>query len=209
MRRKLSTTVVLVMALLALVLPTTAWAGDVFKFKGASADAFFSSVDGAGCVFTDVFLFASDEAVHNPPGSGGASSATSLFIAQYDACAGAQLLAADGFAPLTAVDFQMQNRLEGATLNATVNVYDYVTGNSFTVVINLAWSATGPIGRQNGHYHYQSPGCTTSGHTNGTFRPASATGSISDGTTNFISAPSNSAGLRQVKNGDVTIGCGS
>lgn len=208
MRSKFSITVVLAMALLALVLPTSAWAADVFKFKGATGDAFFSSVDGSGCVTTDVFLFANDEAIHNPPGSGSSSSVTSLFISQYNFCTGTQLLGASGFATLAGGDFQVQNKLDAATLNATVNVVDFMTGNSFNVAINLAWSATGPASRQNSHFHLQSPGCKTSGHSNSTFRSASVTGSISDGTTNFTPAPSNGAGLSQVKNGNVTIGCG-
>jgi hypothetical protein len=53
-----------------IVLAAPAWAGDTFRFKGQSANAFFSSTDPSECIFTDVFVFASEEAVisHDPPG---------------------------------------------------------------------------------------------------------------------------------------------
>jgi hypothetical protein len=207
MHKQLTIPIVLAMALLALVLPTTAWAADVFKFKGQSADAFFASVDASGCIVTNVFVFASDDAIHNPPGSGNSSSATSLYISQYNSCTNTQLLGASGYATLADPDFQVQ-KLDSATLNATVNVFDFVSNTSFNVSISLAWTATGPTSRQNSHFHFQSPGCTVNGQSNGTFRTASASGSVSDGATNFISAPSNGADLSLVKNGNITVGCG-
>ena len=208
MHKQLTIPVVLAMALLALVLPTTAWAADVFKLKGQSADAVFSSVDASGCIFTNVFVFASDDAIHNPPGAGNSSSVAILYISRYDSCSGTQLLGASGFATLADADFQVQNKLDAATLTATVNVFDFVSNASFNVAVNLTWTATGPTSRQNSHFHFQSPGCTVNGQSNSTFRPASASGSVSDGATNFIAAPANGAELSSVKNGNLTVGCG-
>ena len=185
---------------------TTALAGDVFHFKGRAADAFFSSSPD-GCFFTDVFVFASEEIFQSPPGPAGSFSGTFLFISQYDVCAGTQLRAAEGFAQLGDPDFQITRKLTSATLSATVNVFDFVSGTSFDVDVNLAWTGAGPLSRQNGNSHFHSPGCSVNSHFNSTFRPAGASGSVSDGATNFTPDPSLGAGMFSAKNGDVVIGC--
>jgi len=199
---------VLALALATFSLPTTAWAASVFNFKGQSADAFFSSTDPSGCIFTDVFLFASEQTFQNPPGPGIPSSGTGLFISQFDSCTGTQLLAADGFASLAGPDFQVNRTLNSATLNATVNVFDFVSGASFDVDVNLTWTGAGPLARQNGHFHFQSPGCISNGSFSGTFRSATASGSVSDGATNFTPAPSVFASIGSARSGSVTVGCG-
>ena len=160
MRTTIKLLVVLALALATFSQTTTASAGSVFHFKGQGADAFFSTTDPSGCIFTDVFVFASEEVFQNPPGPRSASSATSLFISQYDACTGTQLLAADGFASLADPDFQVLGKLNSATLTATVSMFDFVSGTSFDVDVNLAWTGAGPLSRQNGNSHFHSPGCS-------------------------------------------------
>jgi len=203
-------TIIKLLAVLALALATfsqhtTASAGSIFHFKGKSADAFFSSSDG--CVFTDVFVFASEEIFQNPPGPSSASSGANLFISQFDACTGEQLLAADGFASLADPDFQVARKLTSATLNATVNVFDFVSGTSFDVFVDVTWTGTGPLGRQNGNFHFHSPGCNFNSHFNSTFRSAEASGSVSDGATNFTPDPSLGASIFSARSGDVVVGC--
>ena len=185
---------------------TTASAGDIFHFKGRAADAFFSSSPD-GCFFTDVFVFASEEIFQNPPGPAGTFSGTFLFISQYNVCEGTQLLAAEGFAQLGDPDFQITRKLTSATLSATVNVFDSVSGASFDVGVNLAWTGAGPLSRQNGNSHFHSPGCSSNSHFNSTFRPAGASGSVSDGATNFTPDTSLGASIFSARSGDVVVGC--
>lgn len=73
--------IVLALILGTLTISTTAWAGDTFRFKGRSANAFFSNVDPSGCIFTDVFVFASDDASisHDPPGPPSSFSGSGAF----------------------------------------------------------------------------------------------------------------------------------
>ncbi len=200
--------VVLTLTLAVFSLPTTAWAGEVFSFKGKSAGAFFSSTDPSGCIITDAFVFASEDTFQNPPGPGNSSSGASLFIAQFNVCTSTQLLAASGFASLADPDFQVLGKLNSATLNATVNVFDFVSSSSFNVDVDLTWTGTGPLSRQNSHFHFQSLGCNASGHSNSTSRSAEASGSVSDGATNFTPVPSLGASLSSAKSGNVFIGCG-
>ena len=72
--------VVLTLTLASFSLPTTAWAGEVFRFNDQSANTFFSST--SGCIATDVFVFASENTSQNPPGPGNSSSGAGLFISQ-------------------------------------------------------------------------------------------------------------------------------
>ena len=115
---------------------------------------------------------------------------------------------ASGFAALTEPDFQLSGpgqRLESATLNTTIPVFDFVSFTSFDVTINLAWTATGPLTRDNGHFHSQGPGFIVNGNFNGLVRPAEASGSVSDGSTNFTPNPSNFAQIASVRSGTVFI----
>ncbi|HLA05801.1 MAG TPA: hypothetical protein VJ022_00030 [Anaerolineales bacterium] len=200
---------ILALALAVFGQHTTAGAGGggEGKFKGQSADAFFSSIDPSGCIYTGVGVFAGEQVYQNPPGPGSASSWTSLYISQYDYCTDTQLLAADGFASLAPPDFQVSEKLDSAALSATVNVYDYVSDSSFNVLVDLTWRGIGPLSRQKNRSHFHSPGCIINSRFNGTFRPAEASGSVSDGAMNFIPDPSVGAGISSSKSGTVVIGC--
>ena len=181
--------------------------GGTFRFKGQSANAHFSSVDPSGCIYTDVFVYASEQIIATQPGPGTPSSGASLSILQFDACTGTQLIGADGFASLTGPDFQVSKKLNSATLNTTVNVFDYLTGTSYDVSIALTWTGISPLGRQTSEFHYQFAGCHQNYHNNGTFRFAQASGSVSDGVTDFAASPSADASISSAKSGSVSTGC--
>src|SRR5262249_32672552 len=128
-------------ALVVLILPATVLAGDSFNFRGPTADASFSST--SGCLLTDVFVFANDGRLHDPPGPGTPSSVAEVNIFQFDSCSGIQLMAAFGQASLAAADFQVARGLNSATLNTTVQVFDFISGNTVNVDLALNWTATG------------------------------------------------------------------
>jgi hypothetical protein len=205
-------TAIKVLAALALALAlfgqySDALAGDIFKTKGLGAEAYFFSVDPSGCVVTDVGVFARDETFQNPPGSGDPSSWVFLYISQNDYCNGVQVVYADGFTSLANPDLQVSRRLDLATLTTTVNVYDYFSGTSYDVYVDLSWQGSGPPTRQSSHFHTHSPTCNINSRFNGTFRFGGATGSVSDGTTNFTPETAYDARLFSVKSGDVFVGC--
>jgi hypothetical protein len=171
------------------------------------AEAYFTSVDPSGCIVTDVGVFVRDENFQNPPGSGSPSSWVFLSISQYDYCRNTQLLYADGFTSLAEADFQTTRRLDWATLNTTVTVYNYTSDEFFDVYVDLTWTGSGPLSRQNSHFHSHSPGCNINSHFSGTFRFAEASGTVSDGTTNFAAEGSDFAQIFSAKSGDVYVGC--
>ena len=208
MKTTIKLTIAFALALATFSQHTAASAGGVFKARGKGASANFSSVDTSGCVFTDVFVNPNEGFFQSPPGPGSASSGVLLAISQYDACAGVQLLAAEGFAPLGDPDFQVFGNLQSATLTATVNVFDFVTGTSFDVFVDLTWTGTANfVNREKGHSHIDFPGCKINTRFDLVFRPAVATGSISDGSTNYTPEPSFGHDIFKAKNMDVVIGC--
>jgi len=205
-------TTIKLLAVLALVLATFsqhsfASAGGVFKAKGKGASAFFSSVDPSGCVYTDVLVVGNEGFFQSPPGPGNRSSGVDVAISQYDWCTDTLLLAAQGFAPLADPDLQVSEDLRSATLTATVNVYDYVSNSYFDVFIALVWTGSGAVNRTSSHTHFDSPGCQGNLRFIGSFRGAVATGSVSDGVTNYTPEPSLGYDIFKAKSGEVLIGC--
>lgn len=198
--------IILALALTVFGPNTVASAAEIFKAKGLSAEAYFSSVDPSGCIVTDAAVFARDESTQNPPGPGTPSSSVFLYISQYDYCNDLQLLYAEGFSELAITDFQISKNLQWAILNTTVNVYDYVSATNFDVYVDLTWTGIGGLSRQNSHFHFHAPGCHVNSHFQGTARSADVSGSISDGVTNFTPDPG-SGTMFSSKSGDIYIGC--
>lgn len=200
-------TLICVVVVLAIALPVTAWAGGISKFRGDSASASFSRVDASGCVYTDVFVFASQDRIQSPPGPPQAQAGADIYISQYDWCNGLQLVGASGFTALDAGAFQVSKKLDAAALAATINVYDYMSGQSYDVNLDLNWRGAGEIEKGSYHSKFQSGDCKVNSRWSGSFRPATATGTVSDGTTDFTPDPSAYAAIQSAKSGAIEIGC--
>jgi hypothetical protein len=181
--------------------------GGNFRFKGLGASAYFSSSDPSGCVYTDGSVFANEQMTLNTPGAHNAFSGVSLFISQYDACTGTQLLAADGYSSLAGPELVVSKKLDSAALNATVSMYDYVSGNSFDVWVNLDWTGVSSIGHRTNQSQYKFERCHQKYQDNSAFRFAQVSGSISDGVTEFAGAPASYADIFSSKGGSVSTGC--
>ena len=196
---------VLTLALATFMHPSAASAAEVFKTTGEGVWAAFTTVEG--CIITEAFILVNEGKFQNPPGKGSPNSYIFLFLSQYNACTDTQLLQADATAPLTDADFQISGRLKSATLNTTITVLDNLSNTSFDVFVDLAWTAIGPLSNQSGTFHFKTPGCISHHLFHGTFRLAEASGTISDGTTNFAPDPSVNAQFYSTKEGQVFIGC--
>lgn len=205
--KKLSNVLVATLFIATFFLPVSASAADIYKSKGTGAEALFSSVDPSGCIVTDVNVFARDETFQNPPGPGTPSSWAYLYIFQYDFCNDVQLFYGEGFTYLAEADFKVSRRLDSATLTATVSVYNYNTDSYSDVYVDLIWTGSGGLTRQNSHFKYHAPGCNINSRFKGSFRSAEASGSITDGSTNFAPEPSWYANLFSVSSGDVYASC--
>lgn len=174
-------------------------------FKGRSALAFFSSVDASGCVVTNVSVFADDGRVKRTDDPNVAESATAVTIFQENVCTGAVLLFADGFAALGADDFQIDKDLMAATLNTTIELSDLLSGKSFPVNISMAWTGEGPAFRGKAHSQFNRPGLKYIFRSDSTFRMATASGTVSDGTTDFTPQAPSLAEMIFTNQGEVVI----
>ena len=200
------------LAVLALVLATfsqhsSASAGDNFKFRGNFADAGFSMFDETGCVGTFVGVFANEGKFQSPPGPGSSSVFADMYIDQYDFCNEISLMSAFGGTSLGNGAFQINRDLNSAALNATIPVFDLVSGTGFDVSVNLVWTGIGALSRGTFHSHNKSPGCVINERFTGSSRFAQATGSVSAGVTNFTPNPSGDGHLSSTKSGTLFIGC--
>jgi hypothetical protein len=180
--KKLLTSTVLALTMASLLLPATANAEVTFsiKFRGLTAHAAFSSADPADpCLITEVFVFATADAVQGPAPEAFATVA----IFRFNACTGTHLQTLAG--STTAPDFRGDRPLTFASLSATITVEEFRSGEQFDVFVDMTWTGTGDLSRVNGHFHVQRPGYNASGHFNAATRQGEAFGSVSDGVTDF------------------------
>lgn len=207
-------TTIRLVALFAIVMvmfgqPTGAWAGGGTNnghFKDLGADAYFQSTDPSGCIVTEVRLFTSQHYFQSPPGPGIREPFVSLDIFQNDVCTGMQLFQASG-GTTTNIDLQVDRHLNWATLSAVVPAFESVSQTFTDMYIDLAWTAVGPRTHQNHHEHFKSPGCHVMFRSSGVFRSAEASGSVSDGVTNYTPETALVANIFSTKSGNVTVGC--
>ena len=84
-----------------------------------------------------------------------------------------------GYNTINPASFQTQGRLDGATLGATLNGYNYLTDSSKTVTVNIDWTGQGDYSSGKSSYQYHSSDYMYNGNYIGLYRQATATGSIS------------------------------
>ncbi len=196
----------LLLSLVAFTFTTTtprahAASGNTFvvKFHGLSAFANFDSLVSPGsCVHNEVHVDAFQNTVQKQTTSG-----ANVFIGQMDWCTNTQILFAVG--SISNVNFLIDKKLLSASLNTIIYVFDNVSNTTFPVSVNLTWTSTSAIGHENSTFHYHTQGLTENSHVNADFRDASASGTVSDGTTNFTPSPPFFAQIMSAKNFDVTI----
>jgi len=210
MNKRLFIALVLALTLVALAVTSTL-AGDIIRFSGRFAEAFFFSTDG--CIAVFVGVFANDGTFQAPPGPGSSSSGAGIFINEFNFCTGSSVFFS-GFATLADADFRVSRDLTSATLNTTIPVEVFVCdefGCTFVgtdvVDVDQTWTGTGTLSRGNSHFHSSSPNCIVNGHSNGSSRPAEASGSVTIAATDFTPNPTDSAFLSSTKDGTVQIGC--
>lgn len=192
---------------LVLAIPAGAQSKETFRCKGKVADVVFPSV--VGCIGTGVLVSAQGSKGRQAPQQGsGAPSEAVVQIYKYDACVpepgpgteGPEFItAAFNIAPLRASDFVVSKNLGSAALNTMVQVTDDVSGSTFAVGVDLDWTATAAPRRFKERYSYQTTGFSFSDRVEGVTRAASASGSVSDGTTQYATGSSDFASLLPIK----------
>jgi hypothetical protein len=177
-----------------------------FSFHGDVAEAGFSSFDASGCLRTDVIIFALDGRIIGPD-ERDLRSVVVIDIFQTDVCAGDTLVFFfSSSEPLAADEFQVKDRLRTATLDATVEGFEFISGTSLTIDIHVTWTGEGPISRLKERFQTSNgPGNFFMEWRDFVSRHATASGTVTDGTTNFTPEPTDGAQLLSVKEGQLEI----
>lgn len=182
----------------------------ISNLKGPLVNAAFSWTDPSGCIQTDVFVNANGQIaqVSPEPGSQGYAAVS---ISQQNICTGTALLSDFGEkTTLQAGELVISNQLDQATLATTIAVADSVSGASFPMTVDLTWTGTSDIYRDHSFSNDLLGGrCRVINHWKGTGRDANASGSVSDGATNFTPPGSLQwAEIGNVITGSAVIQCG-
>jgi hypothetical protein len=207
MKTTIRSLVVLILMLAVLSQHTTASALSTFKFRGLSANTSFESVDASGCIVSRLDLFTTEGMVRFAPGKSELQSSTAIFLSRYDQCTDTLLLAAEGVKDLAEPELQISSRLDSATLNTTVTMVDTLTGDTFDLSVDLSWVGIGPTRQQDSSFRFGDKVCRIMGRYKLTIRGAIATGTVTDGVTNFTPQDSFAGELISGNNREMTIGC--
>lgn len=195
--------------------PRTAHAAtqvSVFHMRGQTAQAFFDSTDATGCIDTSVIVGGGESLVlsFTTPQGGAPQQQPNMFvgISQFDNCTG--FLLVNVFATSPVFDFHLAADLSSATLTSSLSTINEVTGDPLNLDVSVTWAGTGTTTRQATPSHFSAPGLRVNGIVVGFTRAATATGTITDGTTNFTPMPSTPSTMfptqvMKVTSGEITI----
>ncbi|HLF87442.1 MAG TPA: hypothetical protein VI451_00720 [Anaerolineales bacterium] len=200
--------VVLALMLAVFSQHTAASAGDISKFSGRSAQAFFFTQQDE-CVGTFVGLFANEGKFQNPPGSPGQGRFADAFIDRFNFCTGESVFFAFGSKALDASEFSIDRGLNSASLTTSMEMFAFTPGGEFTFIadIDMNWTGIGQLVRESFSFKSQTPKCKFMTSSRGSFRSAEASGVISDGSENFTPGSTQDAFLTQTRSGTWVVGC--
>lgn len=205
MKTLIKFSIVLSLALATLGRHTSAQALFMSKFNGYGASASFVNMEG--CLQTNVDIFTNEGMLKEGQGKPKPVSNINIYISRYDLCENVQVLYVDAVTVLPEPDLQIATKLQEATLSTTLNVTDTVTGNTFDMVIDIAWVGMGPTTRARHNFRFGDATCRVQDKYNAIERGAVATGTVWYGTENLTPEPS-VGGLLISSNGRITaIGC--
>ncbi len=181
----------------------------VKNLRGPLVNAWFSDLDSTGCIETDTFVSANGGTDQLLPGRGTTTGVGAVSIYRYDMCTDTTLLQAVGWTDaLGPADFQVSRQLDSASLDTVIGVANIDTGESFNVAVDVNWVGVTDIARDdvNSNDNY-GPGCHVLNRWKGSGREANASGSVSDGVTNFTPTATSLAEIGFVIDGFEVIGC--
>jgi hypothetical protein len=173
----------------------------VCSFKGDSAGAQFQT--NTDCVSTGANLFAFEDVTRNPPNAGSGVPTVFLGLETINFCDGTSFFASG---ESTDVSFSVVDPLKSATVIATVPMTDDSDPtHTFIVTVNVTWQGFGTVATQIDNSHFRTGTTIFSSHFKAESRDARATGSITDGTTEFATGPSIFTTIQKTTNGTISL----
>jgi hypothetical protein len=180
--------------------------------RGPLVNARFETVDPSGCIVTDTFVSANSGIAQTHPATSDAGQVNDVEVSvyRYDACSDdTSLIDAAGLVTtLPTGAFTVSNQLTTAHLVADVPLDDLVSGTTFTVHVDTTWTGTSAITRNHSNTNdIYSRDCHVLNRWKGSGRTADAAGTVSDGTTDYTSAPTHDGEIGYVIDGFEVVGC--
>jgi hypothetical protein len=180
----------------------------IFRMKTKSnvVMAFFQSLDATECIQTSVSVTGGNFIIlQTPPGGPQPVASIGVEVSQLDECTGAQLL--DAFGVASSFTLQIAPDLSAATLTASqVHLVDIITqGNQFDVDINLTWIGVGSVTRSATSTHFNQDGMVMNTVFVGFIHDAPATGTVTNGPTNYTPEPAFFSEILDTQFGQITI----
>ncbi|MGE5641712.1 MAG: hypothetical protein ACM3Y8_01760 [Byssovorax cruenta] len=158
--------------------------------------AFFESIDPSGCIHTSVGI------------ETGAEYLYSISIFQYDSCQSRTIIDGYGNKPLTKSEIHYTGNLGSTRLETTVQVIDFERNLTWDIWLDVTWTGIGEINEYHDHQNYSpSPGCHVNYQVWDQYRSASVSGTVSDGTTNFLAEPGTYGDMQFTKIISTSQGC--
>lgn len=202
-------------SLVALILSPTAIADaasskvSVVNLRGPLVNASFTTFDATGCIETDTFVTANQPSYQQLPSKPVTTVVAGVSIYEYDACTDTTILQAAGDTEaFPAGSLQVSKQLDRATLVGTLTLTNIDTNATFDVDVNVAWTGTSAIHRDDVNSNdFYGGGCHVLDRWKGSGRTAEAAGSVSDGSTNFTAASTQNAEIGFVIDGFEVIDC--
>jgi len=196
------------MLVLALLVAAPAAADTTpFNVQSQTHEAIAAYTVSDACSVTFVFVDATNYLIQNLGSSTGLTSLTTIAVDVngYNSCTGTGINAFF-FGPAS-VSFAVAGNLGSASLQATVPLFDSVSGQSLTAVLNLSWTATGSsfFFNSSGGGHFGS--CTVADSQNQIRRSASLSGTVTVNGTNLAPSANQEAFIAFQEGGQVNVHC--
>jgi hypothetical protein len=215
MKQAFIRSVITVLSIGALILAPTAIADaastkvSLANLRGSLINASFTSFDPSGCIETDTFVTANTPSYQQLPSQPVTTTVGAVNIYEYDACTDTTLLQAIGESDaLPAGALQVSKQLDWATLTATFTMTNIDTNATFDVDVHVALTGTSVIHRDDVNSNdFYGGGCHVLNRWKGSGRTAAASGSVSDGVTNYIPTRTAEAEIGYVIDGFEVIDC--
>jgi len=150
---------------------------EIYQFRDHAASGGASIADSTGCIFIDFGVWVS-ESVSHAQGAPTTSTDALVTFLKYDICNSIWIAAKSGYT--SAASLSANGSLDSATLSATVDLYDEVTGTTTATNVSMTWTGQGEIERGAHVFKYTLPDGMAIARTNGFSRGATFSGTIGE-----------------------------
>lgn len=161
------------------------------QFKGFTASAYYTHVDTSTCangVYTSYAVWASDNVEINPSSSPTGGPLVSVAFSQWNSCTYAY---ASYYGETTTGSVMTTGNLGSATAQATVQLYDWSYTPGPTVTVNVTWTGFGDISSSTDAITHRTGDTLYKSRYTGSDRQAAVSGTLSDGTSTYPIATTN------------------